>query len=157
VFNLRYPGQYADAESGLYYNYFRHYDPSIGRYAEADPIGLAGGVNRFVYVGGNPVGGSDPYGLCGPLCAVVAGAAVGGAAAAVGTWIGGGSFTDGLKAMPGGALGGAVLVIAYGSGGGSAAGALLGVIGDLGINLGTNAIDVAGVIGNSGPSNNGCK
>ena len=39
-FNLRFPGQYYDAETGLHYNYFRDYDPSIGRYIESDPIGL---------------------------------------------------------------------------------------------------------------------
>ncbi len=42
-FNLRFPGQYYDAETGLHYNYFRDYDPSIGRYVESDPIGLMGG------------------------------------------------------------------------------------------------------------------
>ncbi len=39
-FNLRFPGQYYDAETGLHYNYFRDYDPTIGRYVESDPIGL---------------------------------------------------------------------------------------------------------------------
>jgi RHS repeat-associated protein len=64
VFNLRYPGQYADAESGLYYNYFRHYDPSIGRYMQRDPVGLAAGPNPYAYVSGNPTDLIDPFGLC---------------------------------------------------------------------------------------------
>ncbi len=63
TFNLRYPGQYADAESGLFYNYFRSYDARTGRYSEPDPIGLDGGWNRFGYVDGNPLGYNDPFGL----------------------------------------------------------------------------------------------
>ena len=61
--DLRFPGQLADAESGLSYNYFRDYDPSLGRYVESDPIGLSGGLNTYGYVGGNPLGYSDPLGL----------------------------------------------------------------------------------------------
>jgi len=46
----RYPGQYEDAETGLYYNRFRYYDPETGRYISEDPIGLAGGAALFGYV-----------------------------------------------------------------------------------------------------------
>jgi RHS repeat-associated protein len=59
----RFPGQQQDAVTGLYYNYFRDYDPATGRYLEADPIGLNGGVNVYAYVGGNPVNAVDFYGL----------------------------------------------------------------------------------------------
>jgi RHS repeat-associated protein len=62
-FDLRYPGQYADEESGLFYNYFRSYDPGTGRYSQPDPIGLGGGWNRIGYVGGNPLKYSDSTGL----------------------------------------------------------------------------------------------
>ena len=63
VNNFRYAGQYFDEETGLHYNYHRYYDPSIGRYLTADPIGLAGGVNLYAYVQNNPVNLIDPLGL----------------------------------------------------------------------------------------------
>jgi len=62
--DARFPGQYADAETGLSYNYFRDYDPSLGRYVQSDPIGLAAGINSYGYVGGSPLRNSDAYGLC---------------------------------------------------------------------------------------------
>lgn len=47
--NLRFPGQYLDQETGLHQNYFHTYDPSLGRYRQADPIGLTGGMNLYPY------------------------------------------------------------------------------------------------------------
>lgn len=60
---LRFPGQYYDPETQNYYNYFRDYEPRTGRYAEADPIGLRGGVNYYAYVKNKPLRRVDPLGL----------------------------------------------------------------------------------------------
>jgi len=57
-----FPGQ-SRTLADLYYNRYRDYDPSTGRYIQADPIGLAGDTNPYVYAGGNPVTGIDPSGL----------------------------------------------------------------------------------------------
>jgi RHS repeat-associated protein len=87
AFSARFPGQYLDSETGLYYNYFRDYDPSIGRYIESDPIGILEdysepqmqiaitmGLMRtyndgsmlnhsYSYALNNPAGYADPFGL----------------------------------------------------------------------------------------------
>ena len=62
--NLRFPGQYYDAETGLNYNYFRDYDAVRGRYIEADPLGIEEGVNHlYTYVDNNPLSLTDRLGL----------------------------------------------------------------------------------------------
>lgn len=61
--NLRFIGQYADHETGLYYNGYRYYDPVTGRYTTPDPLGLAGGENQYAYVNQQPNQYFDPQGL----------------------------------------------------------------------------------------------
>jgi RHS repeat-associated protein len=61
--NLRFPGQYFDAESGLSYNINREYEAATGRYVQADPIGLAAGSNIYSYVSSTPLAASDSMGL----------------------------------------------------------------------------------------------
>jgi RHS repeat-associated protein len=65
--NLRFAGQYYDAETGLHYNYHRYYDPKLGRYLRADPIGLIGGLNLYSYVSNEPIRRIDPFGLRNPF------------------------------------------------------------------------------------------
>lgn len=60
---LRFAGQYHDRETRLFYNLNRYYDPTMKRYLTQDPVGLAGGLNSYLYVDANPISRLDPLGL----------------------------------------------------------------------------------------------
>ncbi|MFC3651917.1 RHS repeat-associated core domain-containing protein [Dyella humi] len=63
TYNLRFPGQYFDVESGLTHNFQRDFDSSTGRFTQTDPSGQAGGLPLYVYGANNPLRNVDPYGL----------------------------------------------------------------------------------------------
>jgi RHS repeat-associated protein len=68
-FNIGFPGQYWDEEKQSWYNYYRDYDATTGRYLQSDPIGLGGGMNSFTYALNTPVSLIDRLGLSVELCA----------------------------------------------------------------------------------------
>lgn len=112
VFDLRYAGQIYDVSSGSYYNYYRDYDPHTGRYLQSDPLGLFGGPNTYLYVGGSPLSYVDPLGLFG--FGVLGGgsveAGVPGLSAGATASVGGGVFIRNWNDAPlGGFAGGGVL------------------------------------------------
>ncbi|MEL6370287.1 MAG: RHS repeat-associated core domain-containing protein [Pseudomonadota bacterium] len=110
---LRFPGQTNDSETELFQNWHREYDPALGRYVQSDPIGLLGGINTYVYVGGNPLTQIDPTGELG-----FAGAAYGAVAGGVGGYISsGGSVTGTLYGAVAGLAVGAVAPTASGAAG----------------------------------------
>jgi len=71
VYNLRFPGQYYQSETGTNYNYQRDYDPLAGRYLESDLIGLKGGIDTYTYTFDSPAMWTDSIGLA-PQCDEVA-------------------------------------------------------------------------------------
>ena len=84
VFDMRFPGQRYDAATGLNQNYFRDYDPSTGRYAQSDPIGLEGGASSYAYTSSNPIDAIDPMGLQSSAIYGTGATGAGGAAGAYG-------------------------------------------------------------------------
>jgi RHS repeat-associated protein len=75
--NLRFPGQWFQSESGLHQNWMRDYDPTTGRYLQADPLGLVDGASVYGYALGNPGRWVDPTGEAIPLAPVLVGIGLG--------------------------------------------------------------------------------
>ena len=125
--NIRMPGQYVDAESGLFYNWNRYYNPSIGRYISSDPIGLEGGLNTFLYAEASPVMYVDPEGLD-PYQTCVAQYTA--SCIATGTiLIGTGTASLGTLALPGGGtIAGWQIGAAFGAATGAVVGSSVGAI-----------------------------
>jgi RHS repeat-associated protein len=68
--DVRLVGQWLRGVSGLHQNWMRDYDPTLGRYVQADPMGLGDGTNLYTYVEGDPLNDQDPtgeFGLAGAL------------------------------------------------------------------------------------------
>jgi RHS repeat-associated protein len=81
---LRFPGQWFQAETGLHQNGMRDYDPTTGRYLQADPLGLVDGASVYGYARQSPVRWTDPRGENTILIGAGAGGAVLGPPGAVG-------------------------------------------------------------------------
>jgi len=60
--DLRFPGQWFQSEAGLFQNWMRDYDPTTGRYNQADPLGLVDGASVYGYALQNPLRWTDPSG-----------------------------------------------------------------------------------------------
>jgi RHS repeat-associated protein len=126
---LQYTGRYHDG-TGLYYYRARYYSPKYHRFISQDPIGFAGGINVYRYVGDNPTNYTDPSGQF--IVAAAVGGVIGGVAGGFGAWATGGDWHDiaaaaGMGALTGGLIGftdGASLLVR------SATGAAVGGIGD---------------------------
>ena len=66
--NARFPGQWFQVEAGLHYNWHRHYDPTLGRYTQPDPLGFVDGPSVYAYAGSSPMLFIDRDGLQSTRC-----------------------------------------------------------------------------------------
>ena len=137
TYNLRFPGQYFDVETGTHYNYFRDYDPSIGRYIQSDPVGLMGGLSTYGYASSAPLTFVDADGrrFMLPIVTGIVGALTGGLGnLAYQLAVNEGHYecidwsNVGISAGVGGVAGAALPVVAGGVGAAASIGALANVI-----------------------------
>ncbi len=61
--NNLYQGMTLDAVTGLYYERFRNYSPTLGTWTSQDPLGYINGANTYQFVDSSPVGNADPFGM----------------------------------------------------------------------------------------------
>jgi len=152
VLNLRFPGQYYDAESGINYNMSRNYEPAVGRYQQSDPIEFLGGINTFAYAGGNPLTYVDSkgqlFGIDDAAEFVIGAAIVGAVTSAAATYIEtDGNWTATGEAAVGSAIGGAVAGVLAAGEAATALGVAAGLIADTAINAATDAWTASQVTG----------
>ncbi len=146
--NLGFPGQYYDAETGIWNNGFRDYSGDLGRYLESDPNGLGGGINTYAYVQSSPLNAVDPLGLyCLPEWKIrtIAAAIVG---AGVGAYYGrgGGGWGVGIGAAIGATINGAMGAVDGLTATTQVNGAATGAIGAM-VTSGTKGELGAGIVG----------
>jgi RHS repeat-associated protein len=121
-----FPGQFKTF-ADLYYNQYRDYDPTTGRYIQADPIGLAGGQAPYLYAAGNPVRYTDPTGRIVPLALCTIGAVANTAATGIGQYISGDFDGSDLAVAAGVGCVGGILAPVAGPGGAAALGGITSV------------------------------
>jgi RHS repeat-associated protein len=145
-----YTGREPDG-TGLIYYRGRYYDPALGRFTQRDPIGLAGGLNQYAYVGNNPINYTDPTGavinipvhIAGGLYGLFSGA-VGGAITGLASGGATGAWQGALAGAGAGFVTGMVAPWLSGQAGEVAAAAIVGgassVIGQVAGNVATQAL-----------------
>ncbi len=154
--NLRFPGQWFQSESGLHQNWMRDYDPTTGRYLQADPLGLVDGASVYGYALQSPGRYADHTGECvglwAPVCAAALGAALNVAIGIVlDQYLGDGCYSWEELALDG-SIGAALGPLglygkAWGDGGAASRGAGAASVGDWAVYTGVGAGGIVRYVG----------